>query len=191
MSQFEFFMIFFGLLLGMAVAELFVGFAQLLRAKVRPRWGLLTPLGSAILLIFVMMTFLDSWNKFQTVPLTLGSITLFCMVGIVYFVAAVVAFPRDAADWPDLDVYFLAHRRWIAGAPIAAGLILMVFEIPAVLGGATAARIAIYIFQNVVIFGLLTGVVLSNRRRLSAAMMAVLILFLYGIAGTFPLPWIS
>jgi len=187
MSQFEFFMVFFGLLLGLAVAELFLGFAQLLRARSRPRWGLLTPLGSAVLLIFIMMTFLDSWNKFQSIPLGLGTMTLFCLVGIVYFVAAVVAFPRDAEEWPDLDAYFLAHRRWIAGAPIVAGLTLMIFEIPAVLGVANGMKVSTYIFQNVVIFGLLIAITLSNRVRLSIAMMSALILFLYAIAGTFSL----
>ncbi|OYX48872.1 MAG: hypothetical protein B7Y97_10230 [Sphingomonas sp. 32-66-10] len=187
MSQFEFFMVFFGLLLGLAVAELFLGFAQLLRARVRPRWGLLTPLSSAVLLIFIMMTFLDSWNKFQGIPLGLGTMTLFCLVGIVYFIAAVVAFPRDAEEWPDLDAYFLAHRRWIAGAPIVAGLTLMIFEIPAVLGVANGMKVSTYIFQNVVIFGLLIAIALSNRVRLSIAMMIALILFLYAIAGTFSL----
>ena len=39
MSQFEFFMTFYSLLLGLGVAELMLGFANILRAKVRPRRG--------------------------------------------------------------------------------------------------------------------------------------------------------
>ena len=44
MTQFEFFWAFYGLLLGLAVAELLSGFASLLRESAPPRLGVVTPL---------------------------------------------------------------------------------------------------------------------------------------------------
>ena len=38
---------------------------------------------------------------------------LFC--GGYYLVARIV-FPRDFAEWPDLDVYYAVHKRLIVGA---------------------------------------------------------------------------
>ncbi|WP_431469417.1 hypothetical protein [Sphingosinithalassobacter sp. LHW66-3] len=60
MSQFEFFMTFYGLLLGLAVAELMAGFANLIGAKARPRLGLFTPLLGFTVFIQLMATFLDA-----------------------------------------------------------------------------------------------------------------------------------
>ena len=44
MSAFEFFFSFYGLILGLSVAELLGGFARTLNRNPRPRFGLLTPL---------------------------------------------------------------------------------------------------------------------------------------------------
>lgn len=44
MDQFEFFMTLYGLLLGLAVAELFGGLARVVQERTRPRIGVMIPL---------------------------------------------------------------------------------------------------------------------------------------------------
>ena len=67
MSQFEFFMTFYGLLLGLAVAELFSGFARVLQERTPPRVGLMLPVIGLIALIELIATFIDAWASLQAV----------------------------------------------------------------------------------------------------------------------------
>ena len=74
MSQSEFFMTFYSLLLGLAVAELLLGFANLARAHHRPALGLLTPALGLLVFLQVMASLLDAWRKLQDVSLTRGMV---------------------------------------------------------------------------------------------------------------------
>jgi len=130
MSQFQFFMTFYGLLLGLAVAELMAGFANLIGAKARPRLGLFTPLLGFTVFIQLMATFLDAWLKLQNVAMNLVGLAIPTMIGILFFVLARTAVPRETADWPSLDAYFLAHRRWTVGMLLAINALIWVYEFP-------------------------------------------------------------
>ena len=68
MNQFEFFMGFYGLLLGLSVAELLLGFGNLVRAPNQPRWGVLTPLVGLLIFVQLIASFSDAWVKLQNVP---------------------------------------------------------------------------------------------------------------------------
>ncbi len=59
MSAFEFFFSFYGLLLGLSVAELVGGFARVLHERQRVRFGWLTPL----LALFVAVDLVTFWNR--------------------------------------------------------------------------------------------------------------------------------
>lgn len=120
MSKFEFFMAFYGLLLGLGVAELLTGFASFLRERQVPAIGLMTPLVGAVLLIEFATAFIDAWLKLQDIQIELGQLALPAMSAILYFLAAVVLVPRDWSAWPSLDDYFFKRRRWIIGFIFAA-----------------------------------------------------------------------
>ena len=74
MSQFEFFMSFYGLLLGLGVAQLLSGLANLIREKSSPKLGVLTPLFAAVALIEMVSSYIDAWEN----SVTLGSRSLSC-----------------------------------------------------------------------------------------------------------------
>ena len=59
MSAFEFFFSFYGLLLGLSVAELVGGFSRVLHERQRVRFGWLTPL----LAVFVALDLATFWNQ--------------------------------------------------------------------------------------------------------------------------------
>lgn len=129
MDQFEFFMTFYGLLLGLGVAELLGGFANLLRQKSPPRLGLTTPLLGAIVLTEMLANFIDAWVKFRDIAITLPSLLVPTLIGVVYYVIAVIVIPRDLTEWTDLDDYMTRRRRWIIGLLILANCLIATLEV--------------------------------------------------------------
>lgn len=129
MDRFEFFMAFYGLLLGLGVAELLAGFANILRERDRPKLGLLTPLVGVIILTEMVANFIDAWVKFQDIQITLPGLAVPMLIGLLYFVVAVILLPRDFSEWPSLEQYFEQRRRWIVGLLIAANLLIISLEI--------------------------------------------------------------
>jgi hypothetical protein len=186
MDQFEFFFTFYGVLLGLALAELLLGFANLLRERVQPKWGLLTPLVGLLVLVEISATFLDAWRKLQGIELSLAGFAVPTLIGIAYFVAAVMTVPRQVEDWPSLDDYFFARRRWIAGLLIAANLLHGATELP-FLARADRSAVLEYLAANTYLFGAYTVLLVSSRRWLSIAAVAAILLFfavLHGAVAT-------
>ena len=128
MSQFEFFMAFYGLLLGLGVAELLGSFANLLRQKSAPRLGLVTPLIGAIVLLEMLANFIDAWVKFQDIDIALAPLIVPTVIGLVYFVIAVIVIPRDPTEWDSLNEYMALRRRWIVGLLILANILIASME---------------------------------------------------------------
>lgn len=128
MSQFEFFMAFYGLLLGLGVAELLGGFANLLRERTAPSLGLVTPLIGVIVLIEMLANFIDAWVKFQDIGIDLSSLVVPTLIGLIYYVIAVIVIPRNATEWTSLDEYMARRRRWIVGLLILANMLIASLE---------------------------------------------------------------
>ena len=183
MTQFEFFMTFYGLLLGLATAELLLGFANLLREPVRPKLGLLTPLMGAQFLIQIMTTFFDAFVKLQGVGLDFGWLALPTLIGILFFFGAVLVVPRRAEDWASLDDYFFRQRRLTIGALLGATVATMGIELPLVTGFAAAgdwARLAYYLVANgALLLSLAVALLARGRAVVAAALIFNLVLLIY------------
>lgn len=182
MDQFEFFFAFFGLLLGLALAELLNGYANILREKVRPDWGLITPMLGLLIMVEIAATFIDAWGKLKDIDIDLIAFAVPGSIGVAYYVAAVMAVPRHVADWTSLDDYFYARRKWIVGLLIGANLGHLSTELPSVISAAQDGSSAFvpYLLRNVFLFGAYTALLLSNKRWLSiTAIIAVLLFFAY------------
>jgi hypothetical protein len=179
-SQFEFFMTFYSLLLGLAVAELLLGFANLLRHRARPKLGLLTPLLGILVFLQLMATFMDAWGRLQSVALTMEGLALPTAIGVLLFFVSVIVVPRDPGEWTDLDEYFRANRRWAFGLLIAANVLVLGYEVPNV----ARAQLPTYIVINVLAFSGLGGAMLLRPRLAIAACIGALILmYLYVYSG--------
>lgn len=131
MDAFEFFFTIYSLLLGFALAELMLGYANLLRAPVRPGWGWLTPTLGVLIFLQIIVTFLDAWMKLRGVPLNLFGLLVPTLIAVAFFVAAVMAVPRSATEWKSLDDYFHDRKKWILGL-LAAPFLLntLLIELP-------------------------------------------------------------
>lgn len=124
MSQFEFFLAFYSLVLGLAVAQLLSGFGNLLRETPTPRLGIITPLLGLQLLLELLSGFVYAWHKFDSIPITLPGLILPTLIGIFYYLAALIITPTHVAEWQTLDAYFDKRQRWIVGSMLTANLLV-------------------------------------------------------------------
>jgi len=146
MSAFEFFFSFYGLLLGLSVAELVGGFARVLHERNRVRFGWLTPL----LALFVAVDLVTFWNQawvfFRGAPFNPVLLLLGLLVAATFYIAASVTFPRVTAEGVDtridLDDHFWAHRGVVFGCVLAANA--MVWMLLGALAMADAAWAAVW-----------------------------------------------
>lgn len=130
MSAFEFFFSFYGLLLGLSVAELFGGFARVLHERQRVRFGWLTPLLAVFVAMDVATFWTQAWGIFRGAPYNPALLVIGLIVAGTFYIAASVTFPRvnaeGVADRIDLDDHFWAHRRLVLSCILIANLIVTV-----------------------------------------------------------------
>lgn len=184
MSPFELVFAMFGLLLGLALAEVLGGFSRALKLKrgARPvRVGWLTPLlGLAVMLdltSFWLLAF-DAREQIGANYVTL--VGVLAMVG-VYYLAATLIFPDAPEDWPDFDEWYDKQNRLVIGGLLAAnvaswlGSIALdaVHPLPEVaepLGNGWL--VLVYLLSGFGVLGLLVALLLVSGRRANAAMLA-------------------
>ena len=99
MSKFEFFFAFYGLLLGLGVAELLQGVGSAVRARRIRAVGEKTGLMALGLLVVMLLTWLDAWTSLNRVELNMGSLAGPVAVAVCYYLAAVIVFPKDIEEW--------------------------------------------------------------------------------------------
>lgn len=131
MSQFDVFMSFYGLLLGLGVAELFGGFARLVRARTPPAVGLLTPAIGITIFLQIMGSLSDVYRGLKSTTVDLDSMALPTLIGVAFFFAAIVVVPDELDDWSSLDDYYFSRRRWTVGLLLTVCLLTIVTELPA------------------------------------------------------------
>ncbi len=193
MDAFEFFFTIYSLLLGFALAELMLGYANLLRAPQRPVWGWLTPTVGALIFLEIIVTFLDAWMKLRGAPLNLFGLLVPALVAVAYFVAAVMAVPRSATEWDSLDDYFHDRKKWILGllAGQLAGYALLV-ELPMFLNAAFVTGWGVgmteWAILNILLVALHLAPIFTRNFWANLLPMAALIGLLFYYYGNYTLP---
>jgi hypothetical protein len=122
-SAFEFFFSFFGLILGLSVAEVMTGFARVLKRRNRIRMGYVTPLLAGLLLLDLASFWSNTWGMMQNIQISLHLLILGVVVAGIYFLAASLVFPDDMDEWPSLDAFYDTHKRWVVGGVWLANMI--------------------------------------------------------------------
>ena len=181
MSAFEFFFSFYGLLLGLSVAELVGGFARVLHERHRVRFGWLTPL----LALFVAIDLVTFWNQawvfFRGAPFNPALLLVGLIIAATFYIAASVTFPRVSAEGVetkiDLDDHFWAHRRLVFGCVLAANAIVWLLLVALALADPDWAAVwSARLIIGVGIFAVSTAVAAfaPQRRVVIAALVVVL-----------------
>lgn len=187
LSQFEFFWAFYGLLLGLAVAELLSGFAALLRESAPPRLGVVTPLLGLQILVEMLANYVDAWGMARGAGVSLAELAIPTFIGLLYYVAAVIIVPRQLSDWASLDDYFDQRRKWIVGtlllanATVSAALLPTWFE----RFGENGVWLGIWGLQVGSLLGIYIFLLLTRSRRFSVVAILLLMLWYVVFYGPF------
>lgn len=115
MSEFEFTMSLFGLILGLALAEGLGGLARAMKASHRVRIGWPTALLGLFVSCDVVTFWMYGWAMRDLLPLSWPILFGGFIVTAIYFVAASLVFPDDPEEWSDLNAHFDKHRRKVIG----------------------------------------------------------------------------
>ncbi|MFZ4166565.1 hypothetical protein [Brevundimonas sp. NPDC058933] len=184
MSAFEFFFSFYGLLLGLSVAELVGGFARVLHERERIRFGWLTPALALFVAIDIATFWNQAWVIFRGAPFNTFLLIVSLSIAAIFYVAASVTFPRVSAEGAheriDLDAHFWAHRKLVFGCILAANLIVAVMVIILAQADPGFAKLArsVTLWTGVAIFVVGTATAaFAPWRRVAVAALAVVLLY--------------
>ena len=123
MDRFAFFFAFYGLILGLGVAELLSGFAGMVRAHALKKLEAQTALVALLTFVLICATWVDTFTMDRAITLNFGDLWAPILVATFYYLAASVIFPRDPRQFSHLRAYFAARRKFIIGMLFAAELV--------------------------------------------------------------------
>jgi hypothetical protein len=181
MSPFEFFMGFYGLLLGIGLAELLLSFGRLIRARTRPKIGLLTPALGALVFLNIVTSLIDAWLRLQHLRIDLFDMAIPIVIGVAYFLVAVTVVPDDHTEWQSLDEYFFARRKWTLGPILLIFLLTLCLEIPStmrMINSADWPALQRYLTLNSVALLMITTSLLAKNPRVVLGAMIIQIAML-------------
>src|SRR5690349_1755917 len=105
MDNFSFVFSLFGLLMGLALAEVIGGFGSALELRHKIRIGFLSPLLGLLIAFDLTSSWMVSWQDRAAIPVNFLSLAGGLIIFGTYYLIAQLAFPDDLDKWPDLDVY--------------------------------------------------------------------------------------
>jgi hypothetical protein len=123
MDSFSFYLSYYGLILGLSVAQVASGFLNAIGARYRIRIGWLTPALAIFIFLDITSFWIFAWAIRNSITISWGTMYLGLLIAIVYFIASGLVFPRDIDQWKDLDVYYWKHKRWIAAGILIPNII--------------------------------------------------------------------
>ena len=123
MTSFDYLSSFYGLLLGIAIANVAIGFADMWRDCDRIPVGICPPLLSAIVLLGGMNVWLTMWHIRSDVGVSAWQMLTAAFVALPYVFVSRAMFPGMEKD-PEgsLEDHYLKHRRLILGVLVIPGL---------------------------------------------------------------------
>lgn len=110
MDKFEFFFSFYGLLLGLAAAEILSSLGAYVRSRQLRTIEVRSALLALLTFIVICSTWMEAWWMRDTFQVSFASMLPPIAVATAYYLAAVVVLPKEESAYDDMDVY-LAHRK--------------------------------------------------------------------------------
>ena len=123
MSEFEYYIAFYGLLLGLSVAEVASKFLNAIGARRVLKIGWLTPALAIFIFLDITSFWIYAWSVRDALTISWGTMFMGLIVALSYYFAAGLAFPRDISEWSDLDEYYWEHKRIVLSGILVANLI--------------------------------------------------------------------
>lgn len=121
MSSFDFIFTLFGLLLGLAVAEVLQGFSRVFKARHVARIGWLTPLLGLLVVLDLISFWISAWISRDMFIVRFWVLQVVLLHTGLYYLAATLIFPDDPKT-TDHDEHYFSVRRWVIGAVVLANV---------------------------------------------------------------------
>jgi hypothetical protein len=128
MDLFNFYFSFFGLLLGLAAAEVAGGFANAVQGRRKVPIGALTLLLGLFVLIDLSSFWRWAWSNREFVSLRGLMIEASLLVTLPYYLAASLVFPRPGETRANLDEHYRANKRFVVAGVLIANLMVFAFN---------------------------------------------------------------
>lgn len=189
-TSFEFVFSLFSILLGLALAQVLRGFADVVEAGSRIRIGWPTFLLALVVMADITLFWRVVWRAREYMPDTSTALFVTLIISGLYYFAAVMVFPRKISGRDELDTYFLAQKGKVLGCLLAANIIahagryaLMGQESFAVLSWTTTVEVASFAALCVI------GILVDSRKAGIGIVAALLLINLIDpITGFFATP---
>jgi len=123
MTEFEYYIAFYGLLLGLSVAEVASKFLNAIGARRVLKIGWMTPALAIFIFLDITSFWIYAWSVRDALVISWGTMFTGLLVALSYYFAAGLAFPRDISEWSDLDEYYWEHKRIVLSGILVANLI--------------------------------------------------------------------
>jgi hypothetical protein len=181
MDRFSFFFAFYGLILGLAIAELLSGFARYARVRRLRDLEAQTALLATFTFLVICATWIDAWTTLQTVTLNLQGLWAPILIATSYYLAAALVFPHESDALDDLASYYRRRKRFVVGMLVAAELLVSVIFLPRYEDTIAHKPAVFWLFHvpfKALILGAYAWLMLARSRRSNiAALIALLIIF--------------
>lgn len=173
MDSFSFVFSLFGLVLGLALAEVLGGFGAAIQARRKYAVGWLTPLLGLFVGLDLASFWTLAWSIRDDIPADYFSMMTGLLITSLYYLVARLVFPGDRDEWPDLDAYYFAHRRWVLGGVLLCNALAMGGQIAV---GYKPLEVPLYFWGTVAFVLLLLATMFAPGRRANMALLVALAL---------------
>ena len=193
MDEFEVFFTFYGLILGLAAAEILSSLGGLARdgslRLMRPQAALI----AFLTFLLICATWIDAWSLRASFSLDLRSLWAPIGAATAYYLAAVVVLPRKSADWENMDAYFAEHKGFVVVALLAAEIFATVMYLPRWAGRLETEPMAVWLFSvplTLAIFGAFAAMFFAKGQRANiSAIVTQIVIFTvpywsFGVSST-------
>lgn len=176
---------FYGLLLGLAVAEVASGFSRVYDERHKRRIGIIAPLFGVLLLLDLISFWMNAW-AYRTLPEVnyLIAVTV-AVVALLYYFAATQVFPR-AAETDTVDEHIMEHRRVVIFCVLASNVVT---QFPNAISAFSTpwptSDIALWAGLNLAYYVLLSAAALATSKTIVGIVVAVAILYITGASAIF------
>jgi len=123
LDRFSYFIVFYSLILGLALTELLGGFAHMVRARALKKLEPQTALLALFILVDICSTWVDGWESLKAISINFSGLWAPVMIAISYYLAAAVVFPHDDADHERLAAYYDERKRFVVAMLLLAEVV--------------------------------------------------------------------
>jgi len=184
-EAFGFMFAFYGLLLGLAVAEVASGFSRAYDERQTRKLGFVAPLFGTLLLVDLITFWMNAWAYRELAEISYLAAFAVALVALLYYFAATQVFPK-ATETDTLDDHIMGHRREVAFCVLASNLLT---QIPPATSAFTTpwplSDITLWAGLNLTYYGLLCTAALAKSKKTVGIALVGAILLITGATALF------